>query len=91
MTVGYGATLPSPPPAPATSWWDVSNWQSFLTSIGLLGAPYPTNMFDTPTQAATRSFQGSTEFGTALPMTGIVNKATYDKAVANGMPQYPTR
>ncbi len=93
MKNGFGANLPaSPAPiSPATQWWDVSNWQTFLMGIGeLTGGSYPTNMYDANTVNATKNFQASTAFGAALTATGIVNQATFNKAVANGMIQFPT-
>ena len=93
MQLGYGPTLPAAPVPvpPATSWWDVYDWQDFLKKRGfLVGASYPTNMFDQSTATATQSFQGSATYSPVLPMTGIVNQATYDKAVAAGMTPYPT-
>jgi hypothetical protein len=88
--LGYAGTLPAAPVpiSPATSWYDVSNWQTYLVSIGLLGAGYPSNQFDMTTHNATETFQGSTQWGAAVPINGIVTLATYNKAVAAGMPAY---
>jgi hypothetical protein len=92
LTLGCGPnTPPSPAPvSPATSWYDVYNWQSFLLSKSFLtGSVYPDNLFDAPTQMATKAFQLSAQYGPVLQPTGMVIPTTYNKAVAAGMPAYP--
>jgi len=88
MALGFCATVPASPAHPGGGTWDdVTNWQNFLLGMGnLMGPVYPNNQFDSPTQTATKAFQG----GNGLPATGTVNQATYNKAVSQGMPPYPT-
>ena len=92
MQFGYAGTLPPipAPTPPATFWYDVSNWQSYLVGIAFLSmGTYADNDFDMATKTATMSFQKSSAAGTVLPGTGIVTLATYNKAVAAGMTPYP--
>jgi len=92
MQLGYASNSPATPAPtpPATSWWDVSDWQTFLVSMGCLAmGAYTDDQFGSTTKTATISFQVSTDFGAVLPGTGIVTQATYDKAVAAGMTPYP--
>jgi len=90
MMFGYGPNGPGTNPNGGI-WNDVADWQLFLQSPAggqayLLGMSYPTDNFDNNTEIATKNFQNT--FGHL--MTGIVDKATYQKAVALGMPPYPT-
>jgi hypothetical protein len=92
MAVGYGPNTPAnpPPTPPATSWYDVSDWQSFLVGLGCLtSGTYADDDFGVTTKTATMTFQTSAAFGVVLPGSGIVTLATYNKAVAAGMTPYP--
>jgi peptidoglycan hydrolase-like protein with peptidoglycan-binding domain len=93
----YGPTFPSvpKPPPPAKHWVDVTNWQRFLKShwfalldFELLDSNYPTGVFDAKTERATRLFQRSIFFGDPIAKRGVVNWATYYRAVRAGMPAY---
>jgi len=87
MGLGFGPHSPAvpAPPAPATQWTDVGNWQIFLVSKGFLPAgKFVTNTFDAATASATKAFQNAS----ALPATGCVNLATYQKAVQEGLAHY---
>jgi hypothetical protein len=90
MAFSYSPSTPPTPTNPdGTAWVDVANWQSFLKVHGegqYLGPAYPTDNFDNNTKMATIDWQNKN----GLIATGIVNQATYDKAVSEGMPAYPT-
>jgi peptidoglycan hydrolase-like protein with peptidoglycan-binding domain len=89
MMFGYGPNGPGTNPNGGV-WNDVADWQVFLQTIGgqgyLLGMSYPTDNFDNNTEIATKNFQSAQ----GLPMTGIVNIATFDAAVVAGMTKYQT-
>jgi hypothetical protein len=99
MQMGYGPNTPTTPAPipPATSWVDVTNWQTFLMlqpgQTYLTVPAYPNDNFDQMTKQATIWFQQATINGHGPvmppPPPGVVNLATYNKAVALGMPPYP--
>ncbi|MEI9893979.1 MAG: hypothetical protein WDN28_08830 [Chthoniobacter sp.] len=91
MQLSFGPNQPANPPPvpPATCWWDVSNWQTFLRQHNFLPANYPNNMFDQTTSMATKNFQASPLGGAPVNPSGFVDLNTYNKAVAVGMPAYP--
>lgn len=77
------------PPVPAlpphyTTWNDVYNWQAFLLSKHY--AISVDNDFEDQTLLMTQKFQNDN----GLPTTGMVDPATFCKAVSLGMPNYQT-
>lgn len=91
MKYGHSANSPSSPAPipPATCWYDVPNWQTFLRTHGSPSLVV-TGTFDPPTQTATTAFQHS-QYGGAVVIgsDAVVNLATYTKARNAGMPAYP--
>jgi hypothetical protein len=77
MESGFGPN--SPGPTPAGGWIDVGDWQIFLKTHGqsaLMGASYPNNTFDGPTEQATSNWQGQN----GLTQSGKCDPPTFAKA-----------
>ena len=98
INMHYGGTRQCPSPlGPSSHGPDVSNWQCFLMThnYGLLDSgdsgmhyKYPNGEFDRNTEEATIRFQASGCQTHKIAVNGIVNPATYHKALRTGMTPY---